>query len=187
MFHAQVILSLVNVIKSKSIIFSRDDNSPILEYLPLEVKQKMRKKRTKKLKGAMLEDDREDDEVFIVEKLMKRRKNECLVQCAGYEPEWIDCSLVPSFLLENFHSSGQEDIPLPRVVSTSQSGGIVYKSLTWREDLSLPTLDHQTLSLFRDNKEGQIEKDTIERPLNCNTRKDKDSRFHRHTCGIFIG
>ena len=169
--------------------FSRDDNSPILDYLPSEVKQKMRKKRTRasKLKGAMLVDDREDDEVFIVEKLMNRRKNEVLVQCAGYEPEWMDCSLVPSFLLENFHSSGQEDIPLPRVVSSSQKGGIVYKSLIWREDLSLPTLDHQNAALFHNVQEGQTERYTTEKPLSCNTRKDKDSRFHRHTCGIFIG
>ena len=165
----------------------RDDDSPVLEYVPNNIKQKLRASRVVK-DGEEFADEREDDEVFIVEKIIKRNKSDYLVQCVGYEPEWIASEFIPSFILENFHKSGKTDIPLPRIQSSSTTGSIVYNTLTWKSDPSLLlwTPADQTQRMFPGHSADQ-RSEHEGGPLTCNTRKDKDSRFHRHTAGIFIG
>ena len=150
-------------------------------------------KRTRANKIVEFGDQREDDEVFIVEKVLRRNKNQHLVQCVGYEPEWMESIHIPSFLLEHFHKTGKCDIPVPQIQSSSTTGNIVYQTLTWTPNDSLPTWtpppSAHTQSLFPGHSSDQADHTDHgnEGPLTCNTKKDKDSRFHRHTAGIFIG
>ena len=58
----------------------RDDYSPILENIPIDIKQKMRKLRTRSAKILEHVDKRDDDEVFIVEAILKRNMGKYLVK-----------------------------------------------------------------------------------------------------------
>ena len=94
----------------------REDDSPVLEFLPAALKQKMRVKRTRSKNSEhdkAFSDNREDDEVFIVEKIFKRKQSQYLVQCSGYQPAWIEAEYIPSFLKEYFHETGNVNIPPP--------------------------------------------------------------------------
>ena len=162
----------------------------MLENIPKDLKQKMRKvrNRTTKNGGDEFADEREDDEVFIAEAILKRNKTKYLVKCVGYEAEWMEMDIIPAFLLEHFQKTGRTNIPLPRILSSSTTGNIVYNTLTWKSDCNLPTWTPETASLFPGhNTEESTTSEQIDGPLRCNTRKDKDSRFHRHSAGIFIG
>ena len=106
----------------------------------------------------------------------------------GYEAEWLDSNLIPSFLLEHFQSTGSTSIPYPSVMSSTSTGNITYKTLTWKptDDL-LPWVqdNSSTFPGFGPEESGYLNQEEV--PLTCNTKKDKDTRFHRHTAGIFIG
>ena len=172
--------------------YIRHDDSPVLENISMELKQKMRKSKTRGAKSVLTEflDEREDDELFIAEGILKRDKNKYLVKCVGYEPEWMDSKLIPSFLLEHFQSTGSKQIPHPHIMSSNRTGNIVYNALTWKPESDLPIWNPEEPSLFSGHEleeEPAIEETHDEGPLKCNTKKDKDSRFHRHTAGIFIG
>ena len=54
--------------------------------------------------------------------------------------------------------------------------------LVWTEDESLPDWDPEKHVVL----ESEPVTDVQERKK-CNTRKDRDKRLNRHTCGIFIG
>ena len=58
----------------------RDDYSPILENIPIDIKQKMRKLRTRSAKILEHVDKRDDDEVFIVEAILKRNMGKYFVK-----------------------------------------------------------------------------------------------------------
>ena len=152
----------------------------------------MRSRRAKAIKSGVhtFLDDREDDEIFIVEQLLKRNQNQYLVKCVGYEPEWMESVHIPSFLLELYQKTGKTKIPLPNIQSSSTngSGSIVFNTLTWKSDATLRPWAPEMTSLFPGHNSEQSSTDETEGgPLTCNTKKDKDSRFHRHTAGIFIG
>ena len=159
----------------------RNDESPVMEKMPFEVKQKLRKLRTR----SAFPDDREDDEVFIAEGILKRENDKYLVKFVGYEPEWMDMGTIPSFILEHFHKTGNTNIPRPHILSSSTTGNTVYNTLTWTMDLSLPRFIPSMDTLFLGH--GTENPDQVDGPLRCNTKKDKDSRFHRHTAGIMVG
>ena len=166
----------------------------MLENISLELKQKMRKSKTRGSKREFtgFVDEREDDEIFIVEGIFKRDKDKYLVKCIGYEAEWMESKIIPSFLLEYFHSTGNTKIPQPHILSSIKTGNIVYNALTWKGELNLPVWNPKASGLFgdHDDEESRAENDDVEGlsgTLTCNTKKDKDTRFHRHTAGIFIG
>ena len=63
-------------------------------------------------------------------------------------------------------------------------GSTVQYDLVWSQDKNLPDWNSAQYTELEDvpsttdqNSEGR----------NCNTRKDRDRRQNRHTCGIFIG
>ena len=149
----------------------------------------MRKVRTRSAKnaGVAFPDEREDDEVFIAEAILKRKNTKYLVKCVGYEAEWMESEIVPSFLLEHFLNTGRTTIPLPQILSSSTTGNIVYNTLTWKPNPDLPSWTPYMDTLFPGHVSEEEDVDLDEGPLRCNTKKDKDSRFHRHTAGIFIG
>ena len=120
----------------------RNDESPVMEKMPFEMKQKLRKLRTR----SAFPDDREDDEVFIAEGILKRENDKYLVKCVGYEPEWMDMGIIPSFLLEHFHKIGN-----------TYTGNIVYNTLTWTTGLSLPRFTPCMDTLFPGHGAGAIE------------------------------
>ena len=151
----------------------REDDSPVLEYLPNDIKQKMRVKRTrsKAANPNAFRDDRDDDEIFIVEKVLKRKKDQLLIQCVGYEPEWMESSHIPSFILEHFHATGKPDIPSPYIHSSNKTGSIMFQSLSWKSDGSLPTWMPETSEWFQSDDPDPEQNDIGS--LRCNTRKDK--------------
>ena len=168
--------------------YGRGDESPVLEHISRELKQRMRKTRTRGANPEFM-DTRDDDEVFIAEAILKRDMDRYLVKCVGYEAEWMESTTIPSFLLEHFKTTGSTRIPLPHIMSTSTTGNIVYNTLTWKHNPDLPLWRPNDPSMFPDyGPEESNDLDSGEGPpLTCNTKKDKDSRFHRHTAGIFIG
>ena len=99
----------------------------------------MRNLRTRSARSFDFLDTRDDDEVFIVEAILKRDKSNYLVKFLSYEPEWIESNLIPSLLLEHFITTGQSRIPYPNKISSISTGNIVYKALTWKTESNLPT------------------------------------------------
>ena len=152
----------------------RNDDSPVLEFVPNTLKQKMRVKRTRSKVATENDDEREDDEVFIVEKILKRKQDQYLIQCVGYEPEWMEAAHIPSFLLEHFHATGKSDIPLPYINSSSTTGSITFQSLSWKSDGSLTRWSPTSEALFPcEDLDQAASVDQAEGYLKCNTRKDK--------------
>ena len=88
--------------------------------------------------------------------------------------------LISSFLLKNFHRR-IINVPLPHVKSFTSKGNTQLVSLSWNAADEYPVWD------FESEVDETTDTDDEVQQLSCNTRKDKDSRFHRHTCGIFIG
>ena len=159
----------------------KNDDSPVLNHVPGSIKSSMRQKRTRTQKAVSdFDDTREDDELFIVEKILKNDGENYLVQCMGYDPTWMPWKLIPSFLLENFHR-GIINVPLPRVKSLTSKGNTQLVSLSWNAADEYPVWDFESEDDDPSDTEDEVQQ------LSCNTRKDKDLRFHRHTCGIFIG
>ena len=155
----------------------RKEESPVLDKIPKDIKVNMHRLKTR---SGMFSDDRENDEVFIVEAILKREHEKYLVKCIGYEPEWMPMNVIPTFILEHFHNNGKTKLPQPHILSTTSTGNIVYNTLTWTGDPTLPTWTPEMFADYEDIEDQDAQ-------LRCNTKKDKDSRFHRHTAGIFIG
>ena len=158
----------------------REDDSPVLEFLPAALKQKMRIKRTRSKNSEndkAFPDNREDDEVFIVERILNRKQSQYLVQCTGYQPEWIEAEFIPSFLKEHYHETGNVCIPAPFLHSTIMSGNTALQSLSWRSDGTLPrwTPDNQNI-LTSEDEEDERASDS----LKCNTKKNKASFIYKH-------
>lgn len=61
-------------------------------------------------------------------------------------------------------------------------GSTVQYDLVWSRDKNLPDWDAEKLVVL---ETGSLPASKEKRA--CNTRKDKDKRQNRHTCGIFIG
>ena len=135
----------------------------------------MRVKRTRSKNSEhdkAFSDNREDDEVFIVEKIFKRKQSQYLVQCSGYQPAWIEAEYIPSFLKEYFHETGNVNIPPPFLHSTIMSGNTALQSLSWKSDGTLPrwTPDNQNI-LSSEDEEDERASDS----LKCNTKKNMAS------------
>ena len=96
-----------------------------------------------------------------------------------WEPE----SNLPIFMVNYYKKTGNGKIPTPRIASTRKKGTSVQFQLVWDEDESLTewVLEKEFFDLQLPELPESSETRT------CNTRKDKDRRKNRHTCGIFIG
>ena len=69
---------------------------------------------------------------------------------------------------------------------TISLGSTVHYELVWSDDSQLPDWDPEKhLVLGADPVPKTVTGDQERR--SCNTRKDRDKRQNRHTCGIFIG
>ena len=169
----------------KKCFIHRNDESPVMEKLSLDLKKKMRRLRSTRSTSLAFLDERDDDEVFIAEAILKREKDNYLVKCVGYEAEWMSIDVIPTFLLEHFHKTGNKKIPLPHILSSTSTGNVVYNTLTWTADNTLPMWTPYADTLFPGHSSVENDDDGV--ALRCNTKKDKDTRFHRHTAGIFIG
>ena len=107
---------------------------------------------------------------------------------------------IPQFMISYYKKTGKGTIPTPRVAGTRKRGGCNHKysvililsflnigsaqqyQLVWDGDDNLSEWVPQKDII---NLEDAEVPSATER--NCNTRKDRDKRKNRHTCGIFIG
>ena len=63
------------------------------------------------------------------------------------------------------------------------AGSTVQYDLVWSKDENLPVWDSEKHIQL----EAEAEPVLVSKSKSCNTRKDRDRRQNRHTCGIFIG
>ena len=123
---------------------------------------------------------------LFAEILASRQKGsirEYHIKWEGYqETTWEPEKNIPSYIRTYYDSTGNSKIPVPKVKEARKSGSTVQYELVWSEDKNLPDWDPERHVLL----------DPVPLPVNperrqCNTRKDRDRRQNRHTCGIFIG
>ena len=98
------------------------------------------------------------------------------------ETTWEPEKNIPSYIRSYYDRTGNSRIPVPKVKEARRAGTTVQYELVWTEDNSLPDWDPEKHVLL----EPEPVPATQER-RKCNTRKDRDRRQNRHTCGIFIG
>ena len=104
------------------------------------------------------------------------------IKWEGYEETtWEPSQNIPSFIRAYYDEKGEGKVPTPKVKEVKKIGSVSYYELVWSEDASLPVWDPL--------KHALIDMDVVEvsEDRHCNTRKDRDKRLNRHTCGIFIG
>ena len=106
---------------------------------------------------------------------------------------------IPGYIRKYYSESGNGKVPNPKVKEVKKSGkpcihhcnfkiqivtgSTTYYELVFSDDANLPYWDpskHVVLESTTTATEERGKK-------SCNTRKDKDKRQNRHTCGIFIG
>ena len=81
-----------------------------------------------------------------------------------------------------YKKTGKGAIPTPKVGGSRKQGSATQYELVWSGDDNLREWvpEHDLIDL----DEAEV---PVAETRNCNTRKDKDKRKNRHTCGIFIG
>ena len=122
---------------------------------------------------------------FIVEILATRgngKKVEYNIKWEDYdETTWEPACNIPKFIRDYYESTGNGKIPTPRVREVNSVGSVSQYEHFWSNSEDLPLWDPQQHVLI-EPAEIELVQDRV-----CNTRKDRDKRQNRHTCGIFIG
>ena len=90
---------------------------------------------------------------------------------------------IPSYIRDYYEQTGNGKLPSPKVKEARRNGSTVHYELVWTEDDSLPDWDPEKHILLQEPEPAPASRDK----RSCNTRKDRDRRQNRHTCGIFIG
>ena len=89
---------------------------------------------------------------------------------------------IPPFILSYYKKTGNGAIPTPKVGGSRKQGSATQYELVWSGDDNLREWVPEQDLINLDEAEVPVSE-----TRNCNTRKDKDKRKNRHTCGIFIG
>ena len=89
---------------------------------------------------------------------------------------------IPQFMLSYYKRTGKGIIPAPKVSSTRKRGSVVQYQLVWEGEDGLTEWVPAEDILNLDEAEVPAPE-----ARSCNTRKDRDRRKNRHTCGMFIG
>ena len=99
------------------------------------------------------------------------------------ETTWEPLRNIPSYIREYYEQTGNGKLPSPKVKEARRNGSTVQYELVWTEDESLPDWDPEKHILLQEPEPAPASQEK----RSCNTRKDRDRRQNRHTCGIFIG
>ena len=86
-------------------------------------------------------------------------------------------------MLNYFRKTVNGIIPTPRIADTRKRGSATQYQLVWDGENNLSEWVAEKHMIDLDSAEVPISKEK----RHCNTRKDRDKRKNRHTCGIFIG
>ena len=165
-----------------------NSETPVLlkESLSKSTQEKLHvsRKRTKKTNLLL-----PDDEVFTVETILGFKKKDNVdyfhIKWAGFdksEATWEPRINVPSFILRFYEKPGNfgKPLPKPRIEKTKQvaDGSEVFHFLKWGEEDSGEWISECLFELDADS--------VVEEISTCNTRKIKEKRDRRHTCGVLI-
>lgn len=128
------------------------------------------------------------DNVYIVEEIKDTKHvngvEYYLIKWEDYLAEtWEPASNIPPFMINYFKKTGNGVVPTPRIAGKRKKGTALEYQLVWSGDdnLSEWVPEHEIFDL------DKAELPTSTEARSCNTRKDRDKRKNRHTCGIFIG
>ena len=125
-------------------------------------------------------------QVFFKEILGKRSSKkgaEYHIKWEDYEETtWEPSKNIPSSIREYYEETGNGKLPTPKVKESKKQGSTIQYELVWSNDSSLPEFD-PAKHILLEPAESPLTKEK----RSCNTRKDRDRRQNRHTCGIFIG
>ena len=144
------------------------------------------------------------DNMYIVEEILDSKfENDVemfLIKWEDYEdPTWEPASNIPKFMVSFFKKTGNGKVPTPRVAGSRRKGKVEEVNdnvviltlvgnakqyqLVWDGDNNLSEWVPEDQIIDLDTAEVPTSKEA----RTCNTRKDRDKRKNRHTCGIFIG
>ena len=97
---------------------------------------------------------------------------------------WEPASIVPMFIINLFEKNGDSQVPKPKVKETkSMINGVEHVFLTWEDNDNLPEV--QDTYVLPEEEYDQLDAQRGEEDK-CNTRKNKNGIFYRHSAGIFI-
>ena len=132
--------------------------------------------------------DLPDDDLFIVESILEirgKKKKEFLVKWAGYpidEATWEPEKNIPPFILKYYETSSNfgKVLPEPRIKETRKvaDNSEVFHFLEWGSESGGQWVEVNLFDLDADR--------VIVDVSSCNTRKVRDKRDRRHTCGVLV-
>ena len=165
----------------------RNEEHPAVTSGKLSQESRNRLEKVKDKEKNFKEQDFSDN-VYIVEEIkdckIEKGIEYYLIKWEDYlEETWEPASNLPSFMVSYFKKTGNGLVPTPRVAETRKKGSALEYKLVWSGDDNLTEWvpEHEIIDLDK----AEIPSSTEARA--CNTRKDRDKRKNRHTCGIFIG
>ena len=172
---------------SKFCPLHKSAESPVIlkEVLSSESKSRLDKFRSKSKQTQL---DIPDDDLFIVESILDVKHGKVtkyLVKWSGFPTEeatWEPSGNIPSFILKYFENSSMfgKPLPEPKIKHTKQvsNSAEVFHYLEWGSEGNGEWLADSLFDLDADR--------VVESVSSCNTRKIKDKRDRRHSCGILV-
>lgn len=146
-------------------------------------RQQLRKYRT----DTALYAEAEQDEVYIVESIMKIKAKQVLVKWVGFpDPTWENENGIPKFI-RNYYEKNPgklgKALPNPKIKHTKKIGESVIHKLSWGDEPGAEWISDDFFKLLDD--QGEILESTVS--TSCNTRKSRDKRQNVHSVGVFTG